>query len=572
MEPNSDPDDSDTSDVDNDEAELESNEGSESSIDPEMDNKESVSELWRVVRGISEVLARLEESNTQLVAQTARKTGNTTSVPLAKKSTRKAKTKSDESTSSELHDLMSESGNFDEMRSPPIKKRFQTDRTDRKTRRESRLITSMKYNSTRADMAKVYNMKTTEPFAMRLTKLTPSAFLNWFTKWNEHMHRTGCYTAPTSLVSEEIRETLMDSIGCTMEDFHELEPDQFIEIVADQIKCRSKSHFATIMKNCYGKLEVLDFKGVVPNTHRHFFEGLLKRRTYFFRVFEFLNISNSAYTPLVKGDMGLAKILMSTIGKRYCDQVLLEIDPKTDYKSIKKFTDAFMAIAKRHYELGDASCAVPYEQKGYMDDQEEDGQKPTFKSSKSYVPYKRGSEGFQKTKDTKPFKKGGEYGHVKPVYFMEQSDRSDSSSSDEAGCKSADSDSRMAKTPKGAYQRPRQPDSDDEEESTLEEDARKTPIVEDYSLAEANIPPDRTSETRALFMVGNDGETRPRGCMYYAIFGNCLKGIKCMNADGHNPEARARTGAWLQTKLDEIPKVGSKGPVKILSRDPRKTN
>ena len=100
------------------------------------------------------------------------------------------------------------------------------------------------------------------------------------------MHRTGCYTAPTSLISEEIRETLLESNGCTIEEFHELQPDEFIQMVADQIRCRSKSHFASIMKACYGKLEMLDFKGVVPNTHRHFFEGLLKRRTSFFRVFE----------------------------------------------------------------------------------------------------------------------------------------------------------------------------------------------------------------------------------------------------------------------------------------------
>ena len=207
------------------------------------------------MRGISEVLARLEKSNTKLLSHVGGKRSDTASVTSAQKSKHNAKTKSDESTSSDLHDLMAESGNFDEMLTPPIKKRYHMDRTNRRTRRESRLIKSMKYNITRADMSKVYNMKTTEPFAMRLTKLTPSAFLSWFTKWNEHMHRTGCFTAPTSLISEEIRETLMDSTGCTMEEFHELEPDQFIEMVADQIKCRSKSHFATIMKNCYGKLE-----------------------------------------------------------------------------------------------------------------------------------------------------------------------------------------------------------------------------------------------------------------------------------------------------------------------------
>ena len=45
--------------------------------------------------------------------------------------------------------------------------------------------------------------------------------------------------------------------------------------------------------------------------------------------------------------------------------------------------------------------------------------------------------------------------------------------------------------------------------------------------------------------------------VYYAIFGNCLKGARCADADGHNPEARARTGAWLQTKLGVIPKIAS---------------
>ena len=37
-----------------------------------------------------------------------------------------------------------------------------------------------------------------------------------------------------------------------------------------------------------------------------------------------------------------------------------------------------MAIAKRHYELGDASCAVSYKRKGYMDEQEEVDPKPTL--------------------------------------------------------------------------------------------------------------------------------------------------------------------------------------------------
>ena len=68
MEPNQDPDDSYTSDVNEEDVELDSGQESESSTDPEMENEGSVFDLWKAVRGISEVLARLEESNTELLS------------------------------------------------------------------------------------------------------------------------------------------------------------------------------------------------------------------------------------------------------------------------------------------------------------------------------------------------------------------------------------------------------------------------------------------------------------------------------------------------------------------------
>ena len=47
----------------------------------------------------------------------------------------------------------------------------------------------------------------------------------------------------------------------------------------------------------------------------------------------------------------------------------------------------------------------------------------------------------------------------------------------------------------------RDPDFDDEVDTDIEEEVLKTLVVKDYSLAEANIPPDRTSVTRALFIT-----------------------------------------------------------------------
>ena len=56
--------------------------------------------------------------------------------------------------------------------------------------------------------------------------------------------------------------------------------------------------------------------------------------------------------------------------------------------------------------------------------------------------------------------------------------------------------------------------SEDEfqEDYNIGVNAPDTPIVKDNSLMDADIPPDRNDQgVRALYMVGKDGETRPRG-------------------------------------------------------------
>ena len=55
--------------VHSDEDEVESDEDSTTSTEPERENEENVSNLWQIVRGISQVLTKLEESNTRIVEQ-----------------------------------------------------------------------------------------------------------------------------------------------------------------------------------------------------------------------------------------------------------------------------------------------------------------------------------------------------------------------------------------------------------------------------------------------------------------------------------------------------------------------
>ena len=66
------------------------------------------------------------------------------------------------------------------------------------------------------------------------------------------------------MISDEIRETVLENSGYTIEEFYNLEPHEFIQKVAEEMKCRSKVHFALVMLNCYGNPEISDFKKVVP--------------------------------------------------------------------------------------------------------------------------------------------------------------------------------------------------------------------------------------------------------------------------------------------------------------------
>ena len=53
------------------------------------------------------------------------------------------------------------------------------------------------------------------------------------------MTRHKTYTPPTSLVTQEIREILMVNNGLTVEQVHKVKPDDFIHMMADEIRCLS---------------------------------------------------------------------------------------------------------------------------------------------------------------------------------------------------------------------------------------------------------------------------------------------------------------------------------------------
>ena len=280
--------------------------------------------------------------------------------------------------------------------------------------------------------------------------------------------------------------------------------------------------------------------------------------------------------PDVTGENGLANIFMSMVDKQYAKDVTEEIGPVRNFKSITQFIDAFCKHVQKHYEWANTSVAIPYRRHGYMLKTAEqpkhatDKEKTYVEASRKYDRLKHADGEAKKSyasdhrNDWRAKKPSGYSQHR--VAYVNECDRNDELV--ELHASAPTSDPHVHRDGFGtALKRGDRSYSDDDVDEWRSVESEDDPDTEDQVLLEADIPPDRSEMTRGLYMVGNDGETRPRGCMYYAIFGNCLKGTKCNNADGHTPEGKRRTAAWLLAKLTDSPNQATQGPVKIMTRD-----
>lgn len=63
-------------------------------------------------------------------------------------------------------------------------------------------------------------------------------------------------------------------------------------------------------------------------------------------------------------------------------------------------------------------------------------------------------------------------------------------------------------------------------------------------------------------------DTRFKGCIYYTIFGQCIKGAKCPNSEGHTPATAKKTAEWITYRIAKTEKERSSNPRKLYS-DPR---
>jgi hypothetical protein len=429
----------------------------------------------------------------------------------------------------------------------PVEKR---DYGQQKTRRESQVISDMKYNITRANESNVYKMVTNDPFTKKLVKLEMSSFITWYSQWNDHMVLSKTFTEPTNLVSSSIREILCENNGLSLRDFHALEPDDFIYMVSKELKIHSRKEFHEQMMESYGAMPKIYFRpsnGV--KAHAEFYTALLARRNYFRKCLELLSIHSAAFCPRLKGDKGLVRIFTSTLELSYVKEVQDEMGTPEEYDGMTSYLSAFCDVAQVHLELAKSYSRVPLAFGN--------NKKPDSSNETAVVPYVRF--------DKKGAGKDPDYnrGSYKPKEAWKDRNkgsypprRSELANMD-GHPKEEESDCECSEEGEGSQCRDCSSDPD-------------PPVDEIFEamLAEACLTTDRTDRTRELFMASEDGENRPRGCIYFTIFGSCLKANNCVNAEGHNAQGRVRCSQWLIQKLNEKPSstTGTSTPQRILSR------
>jgi hypothetical protein len=209
----------------------------------------------------------------------------------------------------------------------------------------------MMYNIQRSEAQNVYKMVTAEPFTKKLSKLDITHFLWWYTNWNDHMILNRTYTEPTNLVSAHIREILCENNDISLEDFHALEPDDFIYLISKELKIYSIAEFHEKMMESYGAMAKISFHaGHGIAAQAEFYNGLLARKNYFRKCLELLSIHSSKFAPPMKEDYGLVKIFTSTLDVSYVKSMQLEMRRVEESESITDYILAFCEVAKVHLE------------------------------------------------------------------------------------------------------------------------------------------------------------------------------------------------------------------------------
>lgn len=377
----------------------------------------------------------------------------------------------------------------------------------------------------------VYNMPPPDFSGIFLDSTDLADFSTFLIEWLEYEKTHSMKLEPPRIMSRRLRSMLKYNHGLSDEEFYKLTPQSFMELMSKETKVMSKQEFAETLKNALRRIKPLNWDRVTPATHQKFFQAILRRKEIYLKVFQILMESNSAYCPALKGkEYGLANIFLSTISDEYNDSIKMEIKEinNSNYPKVEDFLDAYVEQAKKHYDVACGVKRIPYKGTDFKTVPKDN---PTFKKKNwNYGNKSNGNGNFQKKSD-------GNNQQSKLNYI--QMDDFESSSDED----------------KGNNTTYRNNDSffEDEEDFVDQVDVNKDNPDSDEEEVKKSLDSESVDQ---LFALQSNNNTVTRGCVNFALYGNCFKGKECKNAQGHTESVAKETRQWLMKKLATIDRDG----------------
>ena len=359
-----------------------------------------------------------------------------------------------------------------------------------------------------------------------LDSMDLSSFTKFIIQWFEYEQINGLRLKPVQIISRRIRNLVMFNNHMDDNVFAKLTATEFCELMAKETQVNSKVEFIDTLKHALRFLKPLDWSSVRPNTHELFFQEILKRKSIFMRTFMIMMEANSKYCPPVSGkDFGSAHVFMGLVDEGYNKRILAEI-PKvseSNYPNVEKFLETYVEEAGKHYHISKTVKSVPYAGSDFNRKNVEARAKFVQKNIPSGRPQARvNMMRSDSEEDLRSVPKGSD-----DDYFEDIDDRK----------------------PSGDQSEEEYDDFDDQVESMIADEPDVTP-----------------EQLRQIMNIEPPSSGTTRGCVAFALYGNCYKGKDCKYAQGHNESIARETRKWMMKKLSQMMSDGPQDQRKIVSR------
>jgi hypothetical protein len=388
------------------------------------------------------------------------------------------------------------------------------------------------------------------PFQYRLKSTSPSAILRFYRSWVRYQFEHQVKVNPLTCVSEGILRKIRHTQHVGDDDLRSCSADQFCTYLANDLVMVNKLMFFKELEEALSNIPRLKWHGVGPLEHESFYNELLYRQEKVLEYFNFFkeNKDNKDAIPKVAGKFGTAKIFLNLIDEDYNEPILALIPELKDhnYQKLEDFISCYMQEADRQFGMTRAVLnGVP------------------FSSNKAKKPERDQTYG-----DKSRFKK---------KEYIRDDDRKRDWVANRFKPRQEQQVSHLSNNPLELY------DSDEEAwERQWDEEIAQARTLYDDDLVEPEqlsddpeehdpeiiIPPDILNNIDPVMptLAGQfNQQDKVYGCLYYTIYGKCLKGDKCKYAKAHNRQGARDTSEWIIKRLGTNDRVESDAPKKLFS-------